>query len=87
MPGEQQGTSVVLSRATHDHMCILHSHCGCHVENELEERERMCVDQRGDLGSFHTGLKGLQRDRGEVGCAAGMNHSSQSQEHNKCNNS
>lgn len=58
------------------------------MENGLEERKRMCADQQGDLGSFHIGLKGkvLQRER-EIGCTAGMNHSSQSQAHNKYYNS
>ena len=29
-----------LSGDRHDQLCILKNHCGCHVESELEEREK-----------------------------------------------
>lgn len=29
-----------LSGERHDQLCILKYHCGCHVENKLEEREK-----------------------------------------------
>lgn len=63
-------------------MCILKSRCGCHTEKGLEERKRVCGDQLGNLGPSHAELKELRRERRVAGCV-GMNHSSQSQAHNK----